>query len=84
MNVVAPGPADELDRAVHALRELARDREPEPAPRRLRALDAVEAVEDPLDVLGRDPGAVVAHGELGPAVGARRTDADLRARQAYG
>ena len=61
---VLPGALDELDRAVHPLGELARDREPETAPGRLRALDAVEAVEDPLDVLRGDAGPVVCHRQL--------------------
>ena len=74
-----PRRAAQLDRALHVGRELARDRETEPAARCLGAVDPVEAIEDALCVLGRDPGTVVVDGEDDPAAGSRRRDDDLGA-----
>src|SRR5262249_6235549 len=71
-----PGPRLELNLAAHELGKLACDRQPEAASGRDRAVDAVEAFEDMLDVLGRDSRAVVLHREQGPAVARRGTDAD--------
>ena len=55
----------ELDLPVHDGHELAGDREPETAPRRDATLGPVEAVEDVGRVLGRNPGPVVLHLEVG-------------------
>ena len=79
-----PRRAAQLDRALHVGRELARDRKTEPAARRLGAVDPVEAIEDALCVLGRDPGTVVVDGEDDPAAGSRRRDDDLGARRGVG
>ena len=49
----------QLDRPVHELAELPRDREPETAPGGLRALEAVEAIEDLSRVLVRNTGPLV-------------------------
>src|SRR5689334_24300840 len=68
----------ELDRAAHQLGELARDREPEPAAGRDRTLDAIEAVEDVVGVLGRDPAALVLHLEPDGAVDAVTAEAHRR------
>ena len=59
----APGSRLDLDPAAHPARELACDRQAEPAAVRVRPLDPVEAVEDPLEVLGRDARTVVGHVE---------------------
>ena len=64
------------------LRDLADDREPEPAPAsrpRARLVGAPEAVEDPLPMLGGDAGAVVGDGEPRPAVELAVREADARA-----
>ena len=56
-----------------ALRDVAHDREPEPGPAGLAAsgaVDAVEALEDPLEIARRDPDAVVAHRDRGAVVAA--------------
>src|SRR5580704_9120729 len=56
------------------------EREPEPDPSELaraRSVDLVEGVEDPLDLRVGDADAVVAHGQLEPAVAPKATVALL-------
>ena len=79
----------DVDRAAVRLSDLPHDREPESAAAaRTRApvVGAPEAVEDPLAVLGRDPGAVVRDGKPGPAVDlpVREPDARPLGRHAHG
>ena len=71
----------DADLAAQQAHELRGDGEAQPcaasAPRRVCA---VEAIEDPGEVLGRDPGAVVAHPQAGAAAVAIGHDADRSAR----
>ena len=65
-------PARDRDGAAHPACELVRDRKPEPAAGRLAAFDAVEPLEDAVEMLGRNPGAVVLDGEDDPAAALAR------------
>ena len=59
-----PGSLSSVTWRPDALGEVLDDREPEPGPAELAApglVDPVEALEDPLAVLGFDAGAVVPH-----------------------
>ena len=61
------------------LRDVAHDREAEAGSAGLaaaRAVDAVEALEDPLEVARRDADAVVAHDDRDPVVDDARADLD--------
>src|SRR4051812_4005345 len=70
----APGPRLDAEAAVHALRQLARDRQAEPGA--LRVVGGVEGLEDLRQRGARDAAAVVTHGQAGEAVVARRRDDD--------
>src|SRR5207249_1569319 len=54
--------------ASHERGELTRDRQSKPGARRNSLLDAVEPLEDPLELVDRNPGAVVLHLEPGVCV----------------
>ena len=74
-----------LDRDLAAvrLRDVADDRETETGAAGVaaaRPVDAVEALEDALEIAGRDPDAVIAHDERDPVADDARADLDRLAR----
>src|SRR5437016_9116517 len=74
----SPGLRLQLDRSAHQFRQLPCDRQPQAAPRRDRALDAVEAVEDVRGVLARNAGTLVLDLEQRHAVAAVAAETDRR------
>ena len=78
---VEPSPSRDCDGDLAAvrLRDVADDRETETGAAGVaaaRPVDAVEALEDALEIARRDPDAVIAHDERDPVVDDARADLD--------